>query len=148
LVGKNTASHDDPSLNVREWVGENPVRLVIDSRLELPRNLKLFDQTIPTICFNTLKSEKQENLEYVKLREAFEISDLLDELVNRNIQSILVEGGSFLLSKFIASGLWDEARVFTSQNKFEVGIPAPKLNLISTESYQIQSDLLQIYYHV
>ncbi len=148
LVGKNTASHDDPSLNVREWVGENPVRLVIDSRLELPRNIKLFDQTIPTICFNTLKSEKQENLEYVKLREAFEISDLLDELVNRNIQSILVEGGSFLLSKFIASGLWDEARVFTSQNKFEAGIPAPKLNLISTESYQIQSDLLQIYYHV
>ena len=92
--------------------------------------------------------EKLENLEYVKLRKGFELSELLDELVNRSIQSILGEGGSYLLSKFIASELWDEARVFTSQNKFEAGIPAPKLNQISTESYQIQSDLLQIYYHV
>jgi diaminohydroxyphosphoribosylaminopyrimidine deaminase/5-amino-6-(5-phosphoribosylamino)uracil reductase len=148
LVGKNTAIYDDPSLNVREWVGKNPIRLVVDSRLELPQNLKLFDQTIPTICFNTLKSEKQENLEYVILREGFEISTLLDELSNRTIQSIIVEGGSFLLSKFIAAELWDEARVFTSQNKFEAGIPAPKLNQISTESYQIQSDLLHIHYHV
>lgn len=148
LVGKNTAIYDDPSLNVREWEGKNPIRVVIDSRLELPLNLKLFDQTIPTICFNILKSEKQENLEYVKLREGFEISELLDELVHRNIQSILVEGGSFLLSKFIAAELWDEARVFKSQNKFEAGILAPKLNQISPESYQIQSDLLQIFYHV
>jgi diaminohydroxyphosphoribosylaminopyrimidine deaminase/5-amino-6-(5-phosphoribosylamino)uracil reductase len=148
LVGKNTASYDDPSLNIREWVGENPIRLVIDSRLELPKTLKLFDQTIPTICFNTLKSEKLENLEYVKLSESFEIFELLDELAHRNIQSIIVEGGSFLLSKFIAAELWDEARVFTSQNKFEAGIPAPTFNQISAESYQIQSDLLQIYYHV
>lgn len=148
MVGKHTAKYDDPSLNVREWVGGNPTRIIVDSNLELPSTLKLFDQSISTICFNTLKTEKLENLEYVKLRKGFELSELLNELVNRNIQSILVEGGSYLLSKFIASELWDEARVFTSQNKFEAGIPAPKWNQISTESYQIQSDLLQIYYHV
>jgi diaminohydroxyphosphoribosylaminopyrimidine deaminase/5-amino-6-(5-phosphoribosylamino)uracil reductase len=148
LVGKNTVVYDDPSLNIREWVGKNPIRLVIDARLELPQNLKIFDQTISTICFNTMRSEKLENLEYVSLREGFEISELLNELVKRNIQSIIVEGGSFLLSKFISAELWDEARVFTSQNKFETGIPAPKLNQVTAESYQIQSDLLQIYYHV
>lgn len=148
LVGKNTATYDDPSLNVREWVGKNPIRLVVDTTLQLPQNLKLFDQTIPTICFNILKSERMDNMEYVKLRPGFEISELLDELFKRNIQSIIVEGGSFLLSKFIAAELWDEARVFTSQNKFEAGILAPKLNQISTEFYHIQSDLLHLFYHV
>jgi len=148
LVGKNTASYDDPALNVREWVGQNPTRLVIDSKLELPNSLKLFDQTIPTLCMNTQKSEKLENLEYVKLREGFEISELLEVLINRNIQSLIVEGGSYLLSKFIEAELWDEARVFTSQNKFERGIPAPILTQISSEIYQIENDLLHIYYHV
>jgi diaminohydroxyphosphoribosylaminopyrimidine deaminase/5-amino-6-(5-phosphoribosylamino)uracil reductase len=148
LVGKNTARYDDPSLNVREWVGKNPTRLVIDGKLELPNSLKLFDQSIPTICFNTQKSEKIENLEYIKLSQGFEVSELLEELINRNIQSLIVEGGSYLLSKFIEAELWDEARVFTSQNKFERGISAPALNQISTEIYQIQNDLLHIYYHV
>ena len=148
LVGKHTARYDDPSLNVRAWVGKNPTRLVIDSKLELPNSLQLFDQRIPTICFNTQKSEKLENLEYVKLSQGFEISELLVELINRNIQSVIVEGGSYLLSKFIEAELWDEARVFTSQNKFEKGIAAPLLNHISTETYHIQNDILQVYYHV
>ncbi|WP_245803569.1 bifunctional diaminohydroxyphosphoribosylaminopyrimidine deaminase/5-amino-6-(5-phosphoribosylamino)uracil reductase RibD [Algoriphagus marinus] len=148
LVGKNTARFDDPALNVREWVGKNPIRMVIDSKLELPNSLKLFDRTIPTICFNTQKSEKFENLEYVKLSQGFEVSELLEELINRNIQSLIVEGGSYLHSKFIEAELWDEARVFTSQNKFGTGISAPALNQISSEIYPIQNDLLHIYYHV
>jgi diaminohydroxyphosphoribosylaminopyrimidine deaminase/5-amino-6-(5-phosphoribosylamino)uracil reductase len=148
LVGKNTAKYDDPSLNVREWVGKNPTRIVIDSELELSKSLKLFDQTIPTICFNTQKSEKLENLEFVKLPKGFEISEILDELIRRNIQSLIVEGGSYLLSKFIEAELWDEARVFTSHTKFGEGIPAPILASISSEVYQIQNDLLHIYHHV
>jgi len=148
LVGKNTARVDDPALNVREWVGKNPIRMVIDSKLELPNSLQLFDRTIPTICFNTQKSEKLENLEYIKLSQGFEVSELLGELASRNIQSLIAEGGSYLLSKFIESELWDEARVFTSQNKFGAGIPAPQMNQQSLENYHILNDLLEIYYHV
>ncbi|MFN3996800.1 bifunctional diaminohydroxyphosphoribosylaminopyrimidine deaminase/5-amino-6-(5-phosphoribosylamino)uracil reductase RibD [Algoriphagus sp.] len=148
LVGKNTALYDNPSLNVRNWVGKNPIRIVIDSKLELPENLHLFDQSISTICINSKKSEMKENLDFVNLGDNISISDILNELQKRQIQSLIVEGGSKVLSGFIESGLWDEARVFTGKAKFETGIPAPQLNQNPSESLQIGDDNLTIYHHV
>ncbi|SFU08055.1 diaminohydroxyphosphoribosylaminopyrimidine deaminase [Algoriphagus locisalis] len=148
MVGKNTAKYDDPALNVRDWVGKNPLRLVIDSKLELSNSLKLFDEAVPTICFNTLKSEVRGTLEYVKLNSGFQIKDILEQLYQRNIQSVLVEGGSYLLNKFLASELWDEARVFTSRNKFGSGIAAPFPPTPVSESIEILEDTLRIYHHV
>lgn len=148
LVGKNTAKYDNPSLTVRDWTGKNPLRLVIDPNLELPENLNLFDQIVPTICFNTVKSERTDNLEFVKLEPGFELKEVLEDLNYRKIQSLIVEGGSFVLNKFIEEGLWDEARVFTGPTKFGEGISAPMLNLIPAETLSIQEDTLRIYYHV
>ncbi|MFC3880009.1 bifunctional diaminohydroxyphosphoribosylaminopyrimidine deaminase/5-amino-6-(5-phosphoribosylamino)uracil reductase RibD [Algoriphagus namhaensis] len=148
LVGKNTAKYDDPSLNVRDWVGNDPLRLVIDSRLELTKGLNLFNGTIPTICYNTQKSEKQENLEYVKLIEDFSLEELLSDLNQRKVQSLIVEGGAFLLNKFISAELWDEARVFTGQSKFGEGIPAPVLPSPSQNELELEGDILRFYYHV
>lgn len=148
MVGKNTAKYDDPALNVRDWVGKNPLRIVIDSKLELPNSLKLFDEAVPTICFNTLKSEVKGTLEYVKLNPGFKIKDILDELNKRNIQSVIIEGGSYLLNKFLTSELWDEARVFTSSNKFGSGIAAPIPPTPVSETIEILEDTLRIYHHV
>lgn len=148
LVGKNTARYDNPSLNVRDWVGKNPVRIVLDSNLELSENLNLFDQSTPTICFNSKKSETKENLDFVKLAPDFSISEILKELQNRKIQSLIVEGGSKVLSRFIDAGIWDEARVFTGKEKFEAGIPAPALNQNPTETLHIGKDLLTVYHYV
>ena len=148
LVGKNTAKHDNPNLTVRDWTGKNPLRLVIDPKLELPQDLNLFDHTIPTICYNSVKSEKRENLEFVKLGLEFEIREILEDLNSRKIQSLIVEGGSFVLNKFIEAGFWDEARVFTGLTELGEGISAPKLNLRPTETLSIQEDTLRIYHHV
>lgn len=148
LVGKNTAMHDNPSLNVRDWVGKNPTRIVLDSNLELPEDLNIFDRSIPTICFNSKKSESLENLDFVNLGENFLILDILNELHKRKIQSLIVEGGRKVLSHFIESELWDEARVFTGKTKFGTGISAPKLNQNPTETLHIGEDLLTIYHHV
>jgi len=148
MVGKNTAKYDDPALNVRDWVGKNPLRLVIDSKLELPNSLKLFDEAVPTICYNTQKSELRGTLEYVKLKPDFLISDILEDLYQRNIQSVLIEGGSYLLNKFLSSELWDEARVFTSSNKFGSGIAAPIPPAPVSETIEILEDTLRIYHHV
>lgn len=148
LVGKNTAFYDNPSLNVRDWVGKNPVRIILDSNLELPENIHLFDRSIPTICFNSKKSETKENLEFVNLGDNFSISDILKELNSRKIQSLIIEGGSKVLSGFIESGLWDEARVFTGKARFNSGIPAPKLNQNLTETLSIGEDILTIYHYV
>ena len=147
LVGKNTALHDNPRLNVRDWSGTDPIRVVLDSRLELPANLNLFDHQIPTLCYNTLKNETLPNLEWIKLSEENFLEALLADLHARNIQSLLIEGGSQVLQQFLAAGLWDEARVFTAPIQFERGIPAPTLTQTPAESFAVGEDQLDLYYH-
>src|SRR5258706_3862500 len=60
LVGTNTALKDDPQLTTRLWTGNNPVRMVIDMDLKLPSSLKLFDDEVSTIIFNTIKHDLKE----------------------------------------------------------------------------------------
>ena len=146
LVGKNTALHDNPRLNVRDWTGSDPIRVVLDSKLELPADLHLFDQQIPTLCYNLLKSEKLTNLEWVQLPQ-LSLEALMADLHARQIQSVLIEGGSQTIHQFLAAGLWDEARVFTAPIEFERGIAAPKLTQTPAESHAIGEDQLDIYYH-
>lgn len=146
LVGKNTALHDNPRLNVRDWTGSDPIRVVLDYKLELPADLHLFDQQIPTLCYNLLKSEKLTNLEWVQLPQ-LSLEALLADLHARQIQSVLIEGGSQTITQFLAAGFWDEARVFTAPIEFERGIDAPKLTQAPSESYAVGVDQLDIYYH-
>ena len=150
LVGTRTAKFDNPKLNVREWDGPNPLRLVIDKDLSLPPDLHLFDKSQPTIVFNLLRDEKlHENLELVRLdAETDFLSQLLYRLHQRQIQSVLVEGGTFLLEAFIKAGLWDEARVFRSPKRFVNGIPAPQLSLNTlAESTFIGEDQLFLHFN-
>lgn len=127
LVGKRTAEYDNPRLNVRDWRGKNPIRIVIDPRLSLDRSLSLFDGSIETICYNIAKTQHAQNVEFVQLEKRYFLEQLLNDLYLRNIQSLMVEGGSTTLNSFISAGTWDEARVFHSRTTFGDGIPAPKL---------------------
>ncbi|WP_041739437.1 bifunctional diaminohydroxyphosphoribosylaminopyrimidine deaminase/5-amino-6-(5-phosphoribosylamino)uracil reductase RibD [Echinicola vietnamensis] len=145
MVGTKTAYFDDPRLNVRDWQGKDPLRIVLDKQLTLDKNLHLFDQRIPTICYNLIKDESAHHLTYVKLKEHFGIDDILKDLHQRKVQSVIIEGGSYLLQKFIQSELWDEARVFTGQSTFENGISAPKLNQQASETLDIMGDRLEIF---
>ena len=145
MVGTKTAYYDNPKLNVRDWTGRDPVRIVIDQQLILDDNLSLFDHSQPTICYNLLKNEEAENLSFVKLKKGFGLGDILDDLHDRQIQSLIVEGGNFLLQKFIAEGIWDEARVFIGKVEFGGGIPAPKLESHPSEQINILGDDLWIY---
>lgn len=147
LVGKNTAVFDNPSLTARDWKGRNPLRIVLDSRLELSEKLNLFDGKVPTLCLNTLKSDQKDGVEWVKMNKEFGPKEILDELHQRKIQSLIVEGGTHVLNQFIQTGLWDEARVFSSLNKFGSGISAPVLNQNPLETIAIGEDRLDYYYH-
>lgn len=146
LVGKNTAAYDNPRLDVRDWVGKNPIRVVLDSKLELSSEVNLFDQSIPTLVFNALKSDNKDNLAWIKLPEITP-ETVLKELHSRKIQSLIVEGGSQVIHQFIQSGLWDEARIFTAPTQFRRGISAPRLNQNPSETLSIDTDRLDIYYH-
>ncbi len=129
MVGTNTALHDNPTLNVREWEGKNPVRIVIDKNLRLSKNLKIFDQSQKTICFNFLKEDRIENLHYVKLNNKDNIiPEIINYLFSEKIQSIIIEGGVQLLQSFIDLNLWDEIYLFKSEQVFNDGILAPEFN--------------------
>jgi diaminohydroxyphosphoribosylaminopyrimidine deaminase/5-amino-6-(5-phosphoribosylamino)uracil reductase len=145
LVGTGTALHDNPMLTVRDWRGRNPTRIVIDRYSRLLKTLTLFDGQHKTICYTTTKNETYKNLDFVKLSESSFQNELLDDLFKRNIQSVIIEGGATTLQQFINTGLWDEARIFTSDQEFGAGIVAPQFNgnLIATES--VSNDTLTVY---
>ncbi|WP_241684882.1 bifunctional diaminohydroxyphosphoribosylaminopyrimidine deaminase/5-amino-6-(5-phosphoribosylamino)uracil reductase RibD [Cyclobacterium xiamenense] len=145
LVGTHTAHYDNPRLNVRDWTGKNPLRLVIDRRLRLSQELHLFDDSQPTLIYNEKQAKQAGQTEWVRLNEDFGLQHLLDDLQQRNIQSLMVEGGAALLRDFIGQGLWDEARVFTGNTHFGLGIPAPILPGFPTEQIKLDQDLLQTY---
>ena len=145
LVGKNTAINDNPSLTVRNWTGSNPLRILLDSNLEVPVSAKLLDNFTKTIIFNTLKSEINTNNQYVQL-ESLSPQSILNTLYNFKIQSIIIEGGFQTLNSFISENLWDEARVLTGDVEFQDGVLAPKLGdqyLISRS--KVGSDRLEIF---
>ncbi|SDM78686.1 diaminohydroxyphosphoribosylaminopyrimidine deaminase / 5-amino-6-(5-phosphoribosylamino)uracil reductase [Daejeonella rubra] len=149
LVGKNTALADDPKLNVRDWSGRDPVRIVIDRRLELPTDLNVFDQTQNTIIFNNIKTDIVGKIKYLELED---FDNLLPQLIAyqlylMDIQSLIVEGGSKTLNLFLASGLWDEARVFISPQTWEDGILAPELKGNASEVQNIGPDILKIWHN-
>lgn len=142
LVGKNTALYDNPFLTVRDWAGRNPVRIVIDRSLQLPKTLHLFDGTIKTICYNCQLEAQQANVNYVKINEADFTDQLLADLYNKGIQSVIVEGGAKTLDDFIESNNWDEARVFTANKVFGAGIAAPKISSSKSIEQLVGDDLL------
>jgi diaminohydroxyphosphoribosylaminopyrimidine deaminase/5-amino-6-(5-phosphoribosylamino)uracil reductase len=148
LVGTRTVFHDNPQLNVRDWTGRNPVRVVMDRFLRLSDKLHVFDQSQKTLCYNTLKHEERATLSLIRIEEDGFVNNVLNDLVKQKIQSVIVEGGATTLQLFLDAGLWDEARVFQSDKSFGKGIRAPQIhgNLISQES--VFTDTLRIYHPV
>ena len=145
MVGSGTAWYDNPTLNVREWTGRNPVRIVIDRYLKLGHNQHLFDHSQKTICYNLVQDDVSRNLMLVKLPEENFMTAMIDHLYTQNIQSIIVEGGAHILHAFIENRLWDEARVFVSPQKFIIGIPSPRLPAVLKGDYNLQEDGFKIY---
>jgi len=146
MVGTNTALNDNPQLNVREWTGKSPLRLVLDLNLRLPTTLHLFDKKIPTLVFNYKKNSTEENLELIQLNNSKPlVPQCLEVLHKKNIQSVIIEGGAKLLQSFITEGLWDEARVFIGNKTFNKGLKAPQLNISPTSKEKISDDVLLIY---
>ena len=70
---------------------------------------------------------------------------VIQHLFENNLQSVIIEGGSNALQSFIDENLWDEARIFIGQTKFESGIRAPKIEGKIVEKKNILNDELVIF---
>lgn len=145
LVGKNTVISDNPRLNVRHWMeGKNPVRVILDSQLEIPSNYNIFDDTQPTLVFNDLKAEKYGNTEWIQTTEWQAVFKILKE---KGIFSVLVEGGKKTLESLMELQLFDEIRVIKSDFILGKGYEAPRLSppLILEHNTRILNN--QIFYY-
>ena len=134
LVGYSTVVHDNPNLNVRNWKGKNPIRIVVDIENKLNNKFKVFSDQAKTITIT------KDNIDS-SIHIASEISSFL---FKKNIQSVIVEGGKKTLDEFIKTNLWDEARIFTNNKNLKIGIEAPKLNGKIILEKKIDDDDLKI----
>ena len=135
MVSTNTIILDNPSLTVRNWSGRNPVRIGIDRTNRIPDDINLLDGKTSTLIFTETAKPKQPNVEFIEIK--FDdncLRTMLKKIYERNINSILVEGGAKLLNNFLKEGLWDEANVEISEQTIGDGIKAPLLEAEIIES--------------
>ncbi|MDI1355549.1 MAG: bifunctional diaminohydroxyphosphoribosylaminopyrimidine deaminase/5-amino-6-(5-phosphoribosylamino)uracil reductase RibD [bacterium] len=129
MVGKVTVLNDNPNLTTRLIKGKNPIRVFIDKDLEVPSNFNIYSQQANTIVFNQKMSAENEHITYIKFDfERNVLGQIMDHLHTLQIQTLLVEGGAFLLNSLIEQNLWDEILVIENPNlQFKAGIMAPQM---------------------
>lgn len=139
LVGAGTVRADNPMLNVREWSGNDPLRLILSSSGILDKTSFVFRPDNKTVLFT---HNKQPATDYnaavvVMDRDRSAAEQVNRYLYNSGIQSLFIEGGAEVINHFISEDLWDEARIFTGNHSFRRGIAAPVINgrIISKTKY-------------
>lgn len=146
LVGTNTALRDNPSLTVREIESRNPVRILIDFELKVPLTFNILNNEAPTVIFNGLKDLQNENLTYIKINKENFLADLMSQLYNQQIQSLIVEGGRSMLQQFIDANIWDETIIIKNENlTLQNGTTAPKFAVKPCETQNFRDNIIEFY---
>lgn len=146
LVGTNTALNDNPSLTVRQVSGKNPIRILIDFDLKVPSDFNIFNDEAPTFIFNFVKEMQDGHLTFIKTEREDFLKHLMATLFEKQIQSVMIEGGRNTLQHFIDSSLWDEAVVIHNEHlHFKKGTAAPVLP-VSPEVKNVISQNTIYYY--
>ncbi|SUZ83681.1 uncharacterized protein METZ01_LOCUS36535 [marine metagenome] len=134
LIGHDTVICDNPILNIRNWKGINPVRIVIDLKNNLKKTYNVFNSQANTIKIIDKNIDNNKSLS----------SEVSNFLFKKKIQSVIIEGGKKTLQEFIRNDLWDEARIFTNKKKMNKGLKAPNINGKIISEKIIDNDKLEI----
>jgi diaminohydroxyphosphoribosylaminopyrimidine deaminase/5-amino-6-(5-phosphoribosylamino)uracil reductase len=130
LVGGETVRIDNPLLNVRDWNGNSPVRLILSGSGMIPEELAMNKLIGSQVIFSFYPEKiKSPGSILVKLsKNESPAVQILDYLYGWGIQSLFIEGGAGVLNHFISLGLWDEARIFTGDQVYRDGVKAPEID--------------------
>ncbi|MCW4451987.1 bifunctional diaminohydroxyphosphoribosylaminopyrimidine deaminase/5-amino-6-(5-phosphoribosylamino)uracil reductase RibD [Kaistella sp. BT6-1-3] len=146
LVGTNTALTDNPGLTTRDITGRNPVRILIDFDLKVPENFNIYNNEAPTLVFNGVKDSEESNIKLIKIKKENFLENLLQKLYENQIQSVIVEGGSFTLQQFINAEIWDEAIIIKNENlKLTNGTKAPEFHHENFETKNFRDNIIEFH---
>ena len=122
MVGINTVLADNPSLTARIENGRNPYRIVIDPFLDIPLESKFVNfedkKSILITSYDNIEKEKisllkNKNVNIIFLEGIdFKMSEILKKIGELSIDAVLLEGGSFLISKAFAEEVIDGGEIF------------------------------------
>lgn len=149
LVGVNTIIADDPHLGVFKKGKKDPVRIVLDSRLQIPLGSQILRDKNLIIATTGNADKKKRN---ILIKKGVTIIDcgisaillkkLISELVHKEIISILVEGGGKTIGSFLDEKLVDKIYAFQAPivigGEKAVGIGGLGAATIK-ESFQLQN---------
>jgi len=110
VVGTGTALADDPHLAVRREgttvSGPQPLRVVVGLR-DLPPDARVLDDAAPTVQLRT-----------------HDPLEVLADLVTRDVQHVLLEGGPTLAAAFVRAGVVDAVRWYVAPALLGAGASA------------------------
>lgn len=120
LIGINTLMVDNPLLTVRLVEGVNPQPILLDSNLRVPLRARILDRLDRHCWIACTDKSGPERIDEVENRGAVVIrcsrdllgrvnlQNLLHQLGERGVRSIMVEGGSQVITSFIEAQLVDQ----------------------------------------
>ncbi len=126
LVGRGTVKHDDPLLTARPAGPRTALRIVLDSRAELPLESQLVKTAAqapvlvaaavdaPADRCQGLRERGVEIWQSASSDRNGSLLELLDELGRRQLTNLLVEGGAQVLGAFLDVGEIDEVHAFVA----------------------------------
>ena len=133
LIGRQTAQVDNPSLTVREVLGNNPKRIILDTNRTLPLNLNIFQdheaETIVLCSESRFNRSRTNACQYIPVKEEngkLSLKHILKSLAEEGILSVLVEGGCEVLQSFSSADLIDQIYIYTAaHNLASAGMKNP-----------------------
>ncbi len=125
LVGIGTVLRDDPRLTARVKEGREPYRIVLDSRLKIPEEAKVFEHSPSEVILATTGSAPQDKIERLEKKGVrvliagskkgrVDLKSCLSKLGEIGMMNLLVEGGSQVNGSFLDEGLIDKFLLFLS----------------------------------
>jgi diaminohydroxyphosphoribosylaminopyrimidine deaminase/5-amino-6-(5-phosphoribosylamino)uracil reductase len=130
LIGNGTLKSDDPKLTTRLVKGPNPIRILLSGSGKITgRSMMLTDRAAPTYVATAAESNLRENRDFIiirvrKLGSGLDLEDLLSKLGKMGVVTLLVEGGSQVLTSFIKQKIADRIIVCIAPMIIGDGIPA------------------------
>ena len=120
LVGIGTVLADDPSLTARSARGGlPPLRVLLDHEMRVPESAHVLDGQAPTLVLTSTRADPERirglrrgSVEVAVLGDRIDIHTVLHALEEREIRSVLVEGGATVHGSFLASGLFEEVILY------------------------------------